>query len=144
MKKKARSFKEMPATFEYKGHTYHKTERSEGYESHETGREMFKYFFSPDDDRMFLWVDGYLNPEEDLFNYDQDFEALDAEIAHDRLEKNFKTSVEQTFGFDRKRIRVVMVEDLGDGVCGEIEVCGIRYQISLPHHTQPSIAVKGA
>ena len=71
MGKRKLTFKEMPATFEYKGHVYHKTEWSGGWRDRETGNETFRYFYGPDDDRMFLWVDCYLKPEEDLFDYDQ-------------------------------------------------------------------------
>ena len=73
MEKKARTYSEMPATYEYKGHTYHlgRDFDSAGWRSLETGNEMFRYYYGPNDDRMFLWVDCYLNPIEDFFNYDQ-------------------------------------------------------------------------
>ena len=73
MEKKARTYSEMPATYDYKGHTYYLGPDflSAGWRSLETGNETFRYYFGPDDDRMFLWVDCYLNPEEDFFDYDQ-------------------------------------------------------------------------
>lgn len=73
MKKKARTYNEMPATYNYKGHTYYLGPDfdSTGWRSRETGNEMFQYYYGPNDDRMFLWVDCYLSPTEDLFDYDQ-------------------------------------------------------------------------
>lgn len=71
MERRELTFNEMPDTFEYKGHTYYKTFLSDGYRCRATGRDTFKYCYGPADDRIFLWVDGFLEIEEDLFDYDQ-------------------------------------------------------------------------